>query len=114
MGLHFIVPLCYHHYNLLSWLQGCDDKPYEPLAPTQSPINPPYKTACQLKKTNVLETSSHTADLQTITGESRRKGASQDISSVGSLTGTLSGETNKKSLQEQQELPSLVEEEQRQ
>ena len=55
-------------------------------------------------------------DLQTTTGESRREdnaGASQDISSLGSLTGTLSGESSKKTLQEQ-ELPSLVEEKQRQ
>ena len=54
-------------------------------------------------------------DLQTTTGETRREDnadTSQDISSLGSLTGTLSGET-KKSLQ-QQELPGLVKEEQRQ
>ena len=53
-------------------------------------------------------------DLQTTTGEMRREdnaGTSQDIS-LGSLTGTLVGET-KKSLQ-QQELSGLVKEEQRQ
>lgn len=30
------------------------DKEYQSLSPTQEPINPPYKTACLLKKTNGL------------------------------------------------------------
>ena len=100
--------LCCHLYNSFPWLQGSDDKPYEPLTPTQSPIKPPYETACKLKKTNLLDASSHTVDLQTTSEEARREdnaGTSQEISSVGPLTGT-SGETIK-SLQ-QQELPSLV------
>ena len=39
-------------------LQGIAGKPYELLKPTQAPINPPYKTACQLKKSNLLDQSS--------------------------------------------------------
>ncbi len=31
-------------------VQSAEDGCYEPLAPNQSPINPPYKTACELKK----------------------------------------------------------------
>ena len=30
---------------------------YKSLSPTQEPINPPYKTACLLKKTNSLASS---------------------------------------------------------
>lgn len=33
------------------------EKEYQPLSPTQQPINPPYKTACLLKKTNCLASS---------------------------------------------------------
>ena len=36
--------------NLFHHLQGKEGSPYQPLAPTQAPINPPYKTACELKK----------------------------------------------------------------
>ncbi len=36
--------------SLLFPLQSAEDGSYEPLAPNQSPINPPYKTACELKK----------------------------------------------------------------
>ena len=35
---------------LLFPLQSAEDGSYESLAPNQSPINPPYKTACELKK----------------------------------------------------------------
>ena len=38
-------------------LQGAAGKPYQPLRPTQAPINPPYQTACQLKKSNLLDQS---------------------------------------------------------
>lgn len=30
--------------------QETNDRPYKPLPPNQSPIDPPYQTACQLKK----------------------------------------------------------------
>ena len=33
------------------------EKEYHPLSPIQEPINPPYKTACLLKKTNCLASS---------------------------------------------------------
>lgn len=33
------------------------EKEYQSLSPTQEPINPPYKTACLLKKTNCLASS---------------------------------------------------------
>lgn len=33
------------------------EKEYQSLSPTQEPINPPYKTACLLKKTNSLASS---------------------------------------------------------
>ena len=39
-------------YLLLFPLQSAEDGCYEPLAPNQSPINSPYKTACELKKGN--------------------------------------------------------------
>lgn len=35
---------------------------YQSLSPTQEPINPPYKTACLLKKTNSLATQ-NSADM---------------------------------------------------
>ena len=31
-------------------IQSKEGSPYNPLAPTQAPINPPYKTACEVKK----------------------------------------------------------------
>lgn len=31
-------------------MQGKEGSPYHPLAPTQAPINPPYKTACEVKR----------------------------------------------------------------
>lgn len=37
-------------WSLSAVPQGKEGSPYQPLAPTQSPINPPYKTACELKK----------------------------------------------------------------
>ena len=33
------------------------EKEYQSLSPTQGPINPPYKTACLLKKANSLASS---------------------------------------------------------
>lgn len=33
-----------------------DGTAYVPLPPTQSPINPPYQTACYLKRNNLLST----------------------------------------------------------
>ena len=41
-----------------SSLEGEDGKPYEYTAPNQSPINPPYKIACQLQRENLLDKSS--------------------------------------------------------
>lgn len=34
-----------------------EEKEYQSLSPTQEPINPPYKTACLLKKSNCLASS---------------------------------------------------------
>ena len=39
-------------------VQDSEKKPYKLLAPRQGPINPPYKMACELKKSNQLDTSS--------------------------------------------------------
>lgn len=48
-------------------LKSGGDEPYEPLTPTQSPINPPYKTACQLKKANLLDKSSYASSSGPVT-----------------------------------------------
>ena len=38
------------HVLYAYYFQSAEDGSYESLAPNQSPINPPYKTACELKK----------------------------------------------------------------
>lgn len=42
-------------------LQLDEGKEYEQLPPTQSPIKPPYQTACDLKKKNLLPTEQNIA-----------------------------------------------------
>ena len=41
-------------------LQLEDGKEYQQLPPTQSPIKPPYQTACDMKKKNLLQGEEHT------------------------------------------------------
>ncbi len=52
------------HTHTHTHTQGSGDEPYKPLKPAQAPIKPPYQTACDLKKRNLLEKSSyaHKAD----------------------------------------------------
>ena len=45
-----IYCLCNVELAFISPVQSAEDGCYEPLAPNQSPINPPYNTACELKK----------------------------------------------------------------
>ena len=49
-------------YSLSMSLSG---KEYEQLPPTQMPINPPYKKACELKKTNKLPDEMNTEKFTT-------------------------------------------------
>lgn len=51
------------------------EKEYQSLSPTQEPINPPYKTACLLKKSNCLASSENSGQ------ESNNVVCSSDISS---------------------------------
>lgn len=39
-----------------------EQKKYQSLSPRQEPINPPYKTACLLKKTNALASENNVAE----------------------------------------------------
>lgn len=55
-------------------LQTDDGKAYLSLPPTQAPINPPYKTACYLKKNNLLASQSEEAGETTaVSGDSEDK-----------------------------------------
>ena len=52
-------------------IQDTVEHPYQPLEPTQAPINPPYQTACTLKRTNQqhqsgLEEHDHTSDTKLV------------------------------------------------
>ena len=99
------------------WSQGTDDRPYEPLAPIQSPINPPYETACKLKKTNLLDTSRRFGDSQTASGESSREedahSSPKEVSSTHPLHETSeSDQETGLSLQPHEDLHSLVQKQQ--
>lgn len=43
-------------------LEAKDNGEYKSLPPTQAPINPPYKTACYLKKNSLLATEDDSSD----------------------------------------------------
>lgn len=55
-------------------LQANEDKEYSSLPPTQSPIDPPYKTACYLKKNNLLASETEKiGEASAICGDSEEK-----------------------------------------
>ena len=56
---------CITYIVVTTSTQGTRDQPYEPLKPTQAPINPPYKRACELKKSNLLDKASYVGEAET-------------------------------------------------